>query len=176
MNGGLEKKCAAVRLLVTDVDGVLTDGGIVYDESGVESKRFNVKDGYVCKYLLQAGIKLAIITGRSSGIVQRRSSELNFTYLRQGVSDKLQTLKEIADLERLTPSQIAFIGDDLNDLELIRYAGLSAAPVDAFDYITNEVDYICSRKGGEGAFREFADLILKYHNHEQYPGNSQAHI
>jgi len=176
MNTGLEKKCAAIRLLATDVDGVLADGGIIYDGSGEELKRFNVKDGYICKYLRQAGIKLAVITGRSSKAVQRRAEELKFDYILQGVAAKLEALKEIAARENLAPSQIAYIGDDLNDLEAIRYAGLSATPADAFDYIANEVDYICTRKGGEGAFREFADLILKHRNHEQNPGDSQAHL
>jgi 3-deoxy-D-manno-octulosonate 8-phosphate phosphatase (KDO 8-P phosphatase) len=166
MSQTIIEKCKKIKLLVTDVDGVLTDGGIIYDESKIETKRFNVKDGYICKYLLNSGIKLGIITGRSSKVVQHRAEELRFSHIYQGANDKLSVMKVIQQLEHVTPSEIAYIGDDLNDVDLFKYVGLSAAPNDVFDYIANEVDYVCSRKGGDGAFREFADLILKYRKNE----------
>ena len=157
----LLQKCRKIKLLVTDVDGVLTNGGIIYGQGELELKIFNVKDGYICQYLLAAGIKLAIITGRWSDVVERRAVELKFNYVVQGASDKLKELKKLQEKEALRPEEIAYIGDDLNDLETMNYVGLSAAPNDAFDYIKSEVDFVCSRKGGDAAFREFADLILK---------------
>ncbi len=166
MTDMLKQKCQKIKLLVTDVDGVLTDGGIIYNDTKVETKQFNVKDGYICKYLLNSGIKLGIITGRSSKVVQHRAEELRFSFIYQGIDDKLQKLKQIQSEENLLPDEIAYIGDDLNDLEILKYVGLSAAPADAFDYVTSEVDYICKRNGGEGAFREFADLILKFRTNE----------
>lgn len=176
MTAGIQQKCRAIKLLVSDVDGVLTNGGIIYNDSGIETKQFNVKDGFICKHLLAAGIKTGIITGRSSKVALLRAQELKFTHILQGVEDKLGALKKILEQEGLLPDEVAYIGDDLNDLEILRYVGLSAAPGDAFDYITAEVDYICQRKGGEGAFREFADLILKYRNHEQDPGYREENI
>lgn len=156
-----------IKLLLTDVDGVLTDGGIVYGIDSVEIKKFNVKDGFVCKALINDGIKLGIITGRKSEIVSKRAKELGFQYLYQGISDKLQVLNEILDGENLSLNQVAYIGDDLNDLEVLEAVGLSAAPADAFEYIKSKVKFKCIRNGGEGAFREFADYILK-NNEEQY--------
>lgn len=157
----LLQKYRKIKLLVTDVDGVLTNGGIIYGQGELELKIFNVKDGYICQHLLAAGIKLAIITGRWSDVVERRALELKFNYVVQGVSDKLTELKKIQEKEALTPEEIAYMGDDLNDLDAMNYVGVSAAPNDAFDYIKSEVDFVCSRNGGDAAFREFADLILK---------------
>lgn len=157
---GIESKCKPIQILLTDVDGVLTDGAITYDSENRELKSFNVKDGYICSFLRSSGIKLGIITGRKSEIVAKRAKELGFDYLYQGVKDKKAILNEIMSDSQATLDQIAYIGDDLNDLEILESVGLSASPNDAFDYVKCKVDYVCERSGGRGAFRELADLIL----------------
>ncbi len=156
----IEDKCREIKLLVTDVDGVLTDGGIIYSSNGNEEKKFNVKDGYICNLLCEEGIELGIITGRKSLVVERRASELGFKYLYQGASDKMAALKKIMVNANFEKREVAFIGDDLNDLEVFKNVGLSATPNDSFDYIKSKVNFVCTRRGGDAAFREFADLIL----------------
>jgi YrbI family 3-deoxy-D-manno-octulosonate 8-phosphate phosphatase len=152
----------SIKLLLTDVDGVLTDGGIYYGIGDFsEMKRFHVRDGYICKKLHNSGIKLGIITGRTSLIVQRRATELNFNYLFQGVENKIEIARKIALEENISLQDIAYIGDDLNDLDLLQNVGLSATPGDSIDYIKNNVDYVCKNYGGNGAFREFADYLLQ---------------
>jgi 3-deoxy-D-manno-octulosonate 8-phosphate phosphatase (KDO 8-P phosphatase) len=158
----LVEKCRNIRLLITDVDGVLTDGQIIYHSDGTESKAFNVKDGFICSFLTAKGIRLAILTGRSSEAVKRRGEELGFSFVIQGKHDKLESFHQMLKESGLTAEQAAYIGDDLNDLDVMNEVGLSAAPADAIESIRKSVDYICQNKGGSGAFREFADLILKH--------------
>lgn len=154
------KKSQMVKLIITDVDGVLTDGGIIYDNSGNETKRFNVKDGHVVKTLRDHGILTAVITGRNSEVVKFRCNELKFDFHYHGVKDKILVLKEILQKTNLTFSQCAYIGDDLPDVGLIRLVGLSAVPFDAIEYVKPEADLVLTKRGGEGCFRELSDLIL----------------
>jgi 3-deoxy-D-manno-octulosonate 8-phosphate phosphatase (KDO 8-P phosphatase) len=155
-----------IKIVISDVDGVMTDGGLVYSEDGKELKVFNVKDGLICNYLHDNKIKLGIITGRQSEVVHLRFSELKFDYILQGVKDKLKVLDSIVKEENLTYDEIAYIGDDLNDLNIIERVGISACPNDAVKLIKDSVTYVCVQNGGKGAFREFAEYVLKLNENE----------
>lgn len=151
-----------LKLLVMDVDGTLTDGRIYIGEKGEVMKAFDVRDGYAIVHILpQLNIIPVIITGRSSAIVEERSKELKITELHQGVTDKLAKLKEVADKYDAIDDEVAYIGDDLNDLECIRYCGISACPADAMPEVQDEVGYICRHNGGYGAVREFIAHLKK---------------
>ena len=149
-----------IKILVTDVDGVLTDGGITYHSDGSESKTFNVKDGQIVKFLRKRGIKVGVITGRSSNIVQRRCEELGFDFIDQGVEDKLGNLNAHLKKLQLDLANVAYIGDDINDLETLKQVGFSACPSDAVDVVKQSVHYVSNKSGGKGVFRDVADLIL----------------
>ncbi len=149
-----------IKMLVMDVDGTLTDGCIYMGPDGEAMKAFNCQDGYAIAQLLpKLGITPVIITGRSSKIVSNRAAELKITHLYQGVSDKLPKLQEIAQQLGVEREGIAYIGDDLNDLDCMQYCGFSACPADAVPEIVQTVQYVCKRNGGRGAVREFVDLI-----------------
>lgn len=151
---------AKIKLLVMDVDGTLTDGRIYIGAQGEVMKAFDVRDGYaIANILPRLGITPVIITGRSSAIVEQRAKELKITELYQGVADKLATLKEVAAKFTASADEVAYIGDDLNDLDCIRYCGMTACPVDALPEVQKAVDYICSYDGGRGAVREFVDCL-----------------
>lgn len=150
----------SIRLVATDVDGVLTDAGMYYTESGDELKKFNTRDGMGIKLLQKAGLITAIVTQERTKLVARRADKLTIPELHQGVMDKLSCLREMAHKYGLTLKEVAYIGDDVNDLEALRAAGFSAAPADALPQIRKSVQYVCQKKGGEGAVREIADLIL----------------
>lgn len=154
------KKAIAIKAIICDVDGVLTDGRIIYDDTGKEIKHFNVKDGLIVSYLKKAGIITGVITGRDSEIVSRRCAELRLDFCHQGILDKLSVVEKLAKHYNLKAREIAFIGDDINDLPVFRYVGLSVCPADAFDYIKTEADWTTAAAGGNGVFREVADLIL----------------
>lgn len=154
-------KAEKIKLLITDVDGVLTDGGIIYDDNGLEYKRFNVKDGFIVSHLRKSGILVGAITGRNSKVVENRCEELNFDFHYHGVRDKAQKLEEILEVLDLMVEEVAYIGDDLIDLPLIRKVGFSACPADALPYISAHVDFVSSLNGGQGVFREVSDLILQ---------------
>jgi 3-deoxy-D-manno-octulosonate 8-phosphate phosphatase (KDO 8-P phosphatase) len=156
----ISEKCRNIRLLLTDVDGVLTDGKLHYTSEGEFMKSFNVKDGLVTKRLIQAGINVGIVTGRSSGIVATRAKELGIEIVHQGQGDKISTLAMIAKSHHLAYNEIAYIGDDLNDLDVIKNVGFSGCPSDAVTEVKDCVDYVCGKAGGDAAFREFADMIL----------------
>lgn len=156
-----------IRLLVMDVDGTLTDGRICIGADGEMMKTFNCKDGYGIKHLLpDAGITPMIITGRDSTILARRADELGITELHQGVHDKLPLLKRLMEERGLTRNEVAYIGDDLNDLEAIRFAGLSGCPADSTQGIIDVVDYVCRRDGGRGAVREFIEHMIRLNESE----------
>lgn len=149
-----------IKLLVMDVDGTLTDGRIYIGAQGEVMKAFDVRDGYAIAHILpQLGITPVIITGRSSAIVEQRAKELNITELYQGVADKLTKLKDVAEKFGATSDEVAYIGDDLNDLDCIRYCGMTACPADAVPEVWKAVDYICNHDGGSGAVREFIDHL-----------------
>lgn len=153
---------AKIKLLVMDVDGTLTDGRIYIGADGEMMKAFHVQDGYgIAQILPKYGIVPVIITGRSSRIVAQRATELNITHLYQGISDKLTQLKAVAAELEAAPEEIAYIGDDENDLECIRFCGCTACPADAVPDIMNRVDYVCKRNGGRGAVREFIDSFIQ---------------
>lgn len=144
-----------IKMLVMDVDGTLTDGTIYIGEKGEVMKGFNVKDGCMLKKLPAAGILTAIITGRKSTIVENRCSELGISALRQGVEDKLECLKELLSAFQLFPDEVAFIGDDTNDVECLNYCGESACPSDANPDALTAAGYVCELSGGKGCVAEF---------------------
>jgi 3-deoxy-D-manno-octulosonate 8-phosphate phosphatase (KDO 8-P phosphatase) len=157
----LAERCAAIRLLLTDVDGVLTDGGVWLDNQGVETKCFNIRDGLAVRLWQHAGGQTGIVTGRSSQIVKLRAAELDMEIVRQGVPEKLPEVQAIAATLGLQPGEIAYVGDDLPDLPTIRYAGLGIAVADAPEEVREAADYVTSVPGGHGAVREVVELLLK---------------
>jgi len=155
-----------VKLVITDVDGVLTDGGLYYTSEGLTMKKFNVKDGMGMKLLRENGIKNAIITTDTSDLVQLRAERIKVDYLFMGIWDKENKMKEICKLENIEPNNVAFIGDDVNDIGIIKEVGISACPSDAVDDIKDIVNLVLQKGGGEGVFREFANMVLKaQHNY-----------
>ena len=158
----LERKCQQVRLILSDVDGVLTDGTILYDNQGVELKPFHARDGQGVKLWQQAGCQFGLVTGRSSQIVRIRASELGITLVRQSASEKLEVVREILDQLQLSFEHLCYIGDDLPDLLPVRHAGLGVAVADAVSEVLGTADYTTQLCGGRGAVRETIELILKH--------------
>jgi 3-deoxy-D-manno-octulosonate 8-phosphate phosphatase (KDO 8-P phosphatase) len=157
----IEQLCQPIRLILSDVDGVLTDGGITIDNQGVESKQFHVRDGQGIRLWHKAGYRFGLITLRSSQIVKIRVAELGIEIIRQGIEHKLEAMQEIiADL-RLTTKQVCYIGDDLPDLPLVRSVGLGVAVADACAELCQAAKYVTTLHGGRGAVRETIELILK---------------
>ncbi len=155
----------SIKLFVMDVDGTLTDGHIYFGESGEMFKAFHVRDGYAIAHIFPVyNVVSVIITGKSSKLLERRASELKITEVHQGISNKLPKLKEIAEKYGATPNEIAYIGDDVNDLECMEYCGLTACPADAHEKVLRVADYVCKSNGGRGAVREFADYIIEKYN------------
>ena len=155
------KLLSQIRLFATDVDGVLTDGGMYYAESGDEWKKFNTRDGMGIKLLQRAGFITAIVTQERTKLVARRAEKLAIPELHQGVMDKLSCVREMAARHGLILSQVAYIGDDINDLETLEAVGFSATPADGMPLVAGVVDYVCQKKGGEGAVREIIEMILE---------------
>ena len=163
MGDQFNEKAAEIKLLLTDVDGVLTDNGVYYSEAGEVMKRFSIRDGMGVERLRKlGGIETGIITGEMSPSVARRAEKLGIVELHLGVKDKLGKLSEILERKQLQWSQIAYIGDDINDLEVLEAAGISACPADAMDPVARIVDYVCQHNGGNGAFRELAEWLIKW--------------
>ena len=154
------KKASLVKAIFFDVDGVLTDGKIIYDDTGKETKHFNVKDGYIISHLKKAGIIVGIITGRDSKVVSLRATELKLDFCHQGIVDKLEVLEKLVAFHKLKKKQVAYIGDDINDLGALKNCGLSVCPADAISYVKDKVDIVTQAKGGQGVVREVADLVL----------------
>ena len=152
-----------IKLVLLDVDGTLTDGGIYRGNNGEELKRFNVKDGYAIVNAQKLGIEFGIITGRKSELVEIRSNELKIKYLYQGISEKTVILEEIMQKTGLKKEEIAYMGDDLNDILIMKQSGLTGAPKDAADEVIQIVDFVSGKNGGSGAVREFVEYILKKH-------------
>jgi len=149
-----------IRLFATDVDGVLTDAGMYYSESGDEWKKFNTRDGMGIKLLQRAGLITAIVTQERTKLVARRAEKLAIPELHQGVMDKLSVIRDMAARHGITLKQVAYIGDDVNDLEALKAVGFSASPADGLPQVIEAVGYVCSKKGGEGAVREIVEMIL----------------
>ena len=150
-----------IKLVLLDVDGTLTDGGIYRGNNGEELKRFNVKDGYAIVNTQKLGIEFGIITGRKSELVEIRAKELKIKYLYQGISEKTVILEEIMKKDGLSKEEIAYMGDDLNDLLIMKQVGLSGTPKDAVDEVIQITDFVSKKNGGSGAVREFIEHILK---------------
>jgi len=154
-------KAKAIKLLLLDVDGVLTDGNLIYSNEGKESKSFNTQDGFGLRMLQDSGVEVGIITARRSEALSRRSEDLKITHLYQGATNKLDPYKEIARKTGLKPFEIAYMGDDWLDLVLLKRVGLAVAPANAVIEVQEIVHYVCSRSGGHGAVREICDLVLE---------------
>lgn len=150
-----------IKLLLLDVDGVMTDGGIYYSNSGDEFKKFNARDGYGIAKLQRTGIKVGIITGRLSKIVKRRADELGIEEVYQNFENKIDVYESIKKKFNFIDANIAYIGDDEFDLTVLKCVGFSAAPADAVPIVKKHVRYVCIHSGGHGAVREVIDLILK---------------
>ncbi|MCM2265777.1 MAG: HAD family hydrolase, partial [Desulfuromonadales bacterium] len=157
----MQERLQKIRLLLLDVDGVMTDGRIIYDDHGGETKAFDVKDGHGIKLLQRAGIRVGIITGRQSTVVDRRAMELGIELVYQGAKDKLVPYRELLQRTGLDDEQVAYVGDDLPDLPILRRVGFAATVADAVDEVKPYAHYVTQRAGGRGAVREICDLLLK---------------
>jgi 3-deoxy-D-manno-octulosonate 8-phosphate phosphatase (KDO 8-P phosphatase) len=153
-----------IKMIVLDVDGVLTDGTIYIGSDGTEFKKFNVKDGMGISLARFAGIQFAIITGRSSNALSIRANELKIDYLYQGISNKMKALNELMLSLNLSKEEVCYMGDDINDLIVIKNVGISFAPNDAVEFIKENVTYVTNANGGHGAVREMVEVILKGHS------------
>ena len=157
----MKDRLAKIRLLLLDVDGILTDGRIIYDHDGVESKMFDVKDGHGLKLIQRAGIRVGIITGRSSEVVALRARELGIDIVYQGAKEKMVPYREILENLGVKDDEVAYMGDDLVDLPVLTRVGFSATVADAVEDIKQYVHYVAQKKGGRAAVREVCDLLLK---------------
>lgn len=157
----LKKKAENIKLMAFDVDGVFTDGSIIYDENGKETKIFNAKDGQGIVCVEKAGIITAIITARENGTVAHRAKNLGIVELHQGVKYKLPVLEEIVKKYNLSLDNVSYMGDDLPDICILEKVGLACCPNDAVDEVRSVCDFISSENGGKGAIRELCDFVLK---------------
>lgn len=158
----IKEKAKNIKLLILDVDGVMTDGSIILDNEGNELKRFHVRDGHGIKMLGKVGITVGIITGRKSKVVEIRAKELGIKEVHQRILKKSVLYEELIAKYDCKDENVAFMGDDIVDQELFRRAGLTAAPADAEDLAKELADLVTEKRGGRGAVREFSDMILKY--------------
>ena len=156
----LVRKASVVKAIFMDVDGVLTNGQIVYDEGGRELKHFHVRDGLIVSHLKRFGIITGIISGRESAAVSKRCAELQIDFCHQGILDKLSVVEKLTKHYGLKMKEVMYIGDDINDLAVFRKCGVSVAPADTLAYVKEEVDLVSMQKGGKGVMREAADLVL----------------
>jgi len=153
-------KLQKIKLVITDVDGVLTDGGLYYTQEGLVMKKFNVKDGIATRRLKEFGLECGIISTDGPDLIEVRNKRLKMDFVIAGTWNKLEKLEELCNERNITLENVAYLGDDINDLPIINAVGFSACPNDAVDSVLKSVDYICKRKGGDGVFREFAELII----------------
>jgi YrbI family 3-deoxy-D-manno-octulosonate 8-phosphate phosphatase len=153
------KICAKIKIILTDVDGVLTDGGMYYSDKGEIMKKFNTRDGMAIE-LLKHDIKTIFVSKEKSKIAIKRASKIKASDVFIGVTKKESLLPRICKKYTVNPGEIAYIGDDVNDLEIMKLVGFSATPNDGVDKVKSIADYVCEKKGGDGAFRELADLII----------------
>jgi len=167
MDAALKERAANIRMLVLDVDGVLTDGKLYFDHAGNELKAFNTRDGMGMKALQRAGIDVAVITGRKSGAVEHRMAQLGIQHVYQGREDKLEAFLELLEVTGLDAGQVCFAGDDWIDLPVLLRAGLAVSVADAEDQVKQQAHWITRRNGGDGAVREICNLILAAQEKEQ---------
>ena len=156
----LDEKIRTISLLVLDVDGVMTDGKIIIDDMGREIKNFDVKDGHGIKILMRYGIDVVLLTGRRSVVVEHRAKDLGIREVHQGILNKLEIFEEIIRKRSLRYENVAFIGDDIVDIPLLKRVGFSVAVADASEDVKKYVDYITKKRGGNGAVREVCELLL----------------
>ena len=164
MKKEFESKVKKIKLVITDVDGVLTDGGMYYTKNGDIMKRFHARDGMGVTLLKNAGIPTIILTKEKTEMVMRWSEKMKILELLDGIKNKEQELVKICEKNNLVPQEVAYFGDDVNDLKILEQVGLSGTPNDGIDLVKEICDYVCQNDGGYGAFREFADLILRLKN------------
>jgi YrbI family 3-deoxy-D-manno-octulosonate 8-phosphate phosphatase len=157
----IEALCMPIELIISDVDGVLTPGDVTYNNQGIETKQFNIRDGMGIELWQRAGYRFGIITSRTSHIVKIRAAELNVEIVRQGFANKLPVVREVAAACQLSMEQVCYIGDDLVDLPAIKTVGLGVAVADAAAELIAAADYVTQRAGGRGAVREAIEMLLK---------------
>lgn len=157
----LDARCNQIEMILSDVDGVLTDGGVVFDNEGIETKKFHIRDGLGIKLWMRAGFHFGIITARTSHIVKVRAAELGIDLLRQGFEEKLTIANEIIGDHQLSPEQVCFIGDDLTDIPVIKAVGLGVAVSNAAEEVKAAAVHTTKLGGGQGAVRELVETILK---------------
>jgi len=157
----LAERCRALRLVLSDVDGVMTDGTLLLLPDGGEARAFHIRDGLAIVLAQRAGLRTGLLSGRSSPVVARRAAELGMAVVSQGVSDKGRALREILDAEGLRAEEVAYIGDDVNDLPVLTEVGLSAAPADAPLEVRLQALMVTEARGGQGCLREFIEAILR---------------
>jgi len=164
----LQSKLKRIQLLLLDVDGVLTRGDIIYDDNGQETKVFNVKDGLGLRLIAEAGIKVGVVTGRSSMALKHRCNNIGVEHIFDGVTDKAALLSRISDQTGVSAERTAYVGDDLPDLDLFDLVGLSISVPDGHPAVVDRADFVTMTRGGDGVARELAELILKSRNDWPY--------
>jgi YrbI family 3-deoxy-D-manno-octulosonate 8-phosphate phosphatase len=157
----IDERARGIELILSDVDGVLTDGGIIFDNQGIETKKFHVRDGFGIRLWQRTGFRFGFLTARSSHIVKLRAAELGVEIVRQGFEDKLPAARDVIHDLGLEPAQVCFIGDDLADLPVIRYVGLGIAVADCVPDVRGAAAYVTKAPGGHGAVREVIEMLLK---------------
>jgi 3-deoxy-D-manno-octulosonate 8-phosphate phosphatase (KDO 8-P phosphatase) len=157
----LDDKASSIRLILLDVDGVLTDGAVVIDDDGTESKRFHIRDGIALVWAQRAGLKVGLLSARQSATTKHRAAQLGISLVHQGVTSKAAAFDEILSDTAVTDAEVAYMGDDIVDLAVLGRVGLSAAPSDAVAEVRACVDFVSGCRGGEGAVREMVEMILR---------------
>ena len=160
-NMDLRNRILKIKLVAFDIDGVITDGSMIYDDNGLQYKTFNAKDGQGIAMLTKSGLKTAIITAKESGAVLHRFEDLGMTKLYQGVKNKITVMKELINEFNIDMSEAAYMGDDLPDISILKEVGLACCPSDAVSEVKNICHFISGKRGGRGAVRELTDLIYK---------------
>lgn len=155
------ERARAIRLVLLDSDGVLTDGRIIVGTDGDDVRSFDVRDGMGIRLGREAGLDFGVVSGRASAALALRAAELGFEEVHQGVADKLERVREILERRELDAWQACFVGDDLNDVPAMRHCGLAAAPADAVDEVRGTAHWVATRPGGRGAVRELVELLLR---------------
>jgi len=161
MKKSLREKLPHIKILIMDVDGVMTDGRIIINDDGRETKNFDVRDGHGIKLVQRYGIEVALLTGRQSEVVKHRANELGITEVHQKIFNKKEVFAQILQKNNLSSGQAAFIGDDIIDIPVLKEAGFSVAVADALDIVKKTADYVTNNKGGRGAVREVCEMLLQ---------------
>jgi 3-deoxy-D-manno-octulosonate 8-phosphate phosphatase (KDO 8-P phosphatase) len=161
----IQEKLKKIKMLILDVDGVMTDGGIIMDNDGREMKKFNVRDGHGLVMIQRYGIQVAILTGRTSAVVEQRARDLRITEVYQGALNKREVFDQILKKNNLMPEEIAYMGDDIVDIPVLKRVGFPVAVHDALDLVKKTVDYVTVNKGGQGAVREICEMLLIAQDH-----------